>query len=133
MPLMPSHTAPRPEWPLWIAGVALGELAIWIFLRPRADREGVPFGVSQALSTTPARLAAARARPVPDLAAITERLRAHAGTEQLVVRSLGGGILELVGSATDQLDLPAVLDELATEPGVSVVVNRVWPSRSGAP
>jgi len=50
-----------------------------------------------------------------------------------VVCSLGGGILELVGSATDQLDLPAVLDTLATEPGVSVVVNRVWTSRSGAP
>ena len=132
MPLMPSHTAPRPDgrsglpgWPSarWRAGSSCA----------RAQTgKGRPSECLQALSTTRARLAAARARPAPDLAAITERLRAHAGTEQLVVRSLGGGILELVGSATDQLDLPAVLDAFATEPGVSVVVNLVWTSRSGA-
>ena len=67
----------------------------------------------------------------PDLAVITERLHRRPGTSDLHVRSLGGGILELVGSAPDELDLPEVLHVLAAEAGVSVVVNRVWTSRSG--
>src|SRR5690606_26156273 len=71
--------------------------------------------------------------PLPDLDAIMARLRARPGTEALRVRSPGGGILELVGSAPDELDLPAVLDALAGAPGGSRGAHRAGTSRSAAP
>lgn len=57
---------------------------------------------------------------------MSARLGRVAGAEGLRLKSLGGGILELVGSAGPELDLPALLTVLAGEPRVSVVVNRVW-------
>jgi hypothetical protein len=124
------------RWPLWVAGALAGALASWVVMRPRAGEAGTATTTAaRALKErwSPPRPRARAAVPTPDLAAITERLHARPGTAQLRVRSLGGGILELVGSAPDELDLPALLDELAAAAGVSVVVNRAWTSRSGTP
>ena len=129
--LIRTRTSASDHWPLWVAGAVAGVLASWILLRRTALGAGATAGP-----------ALAGDRPVPprprergataDLDAISERLHARPGTDDLRVRSLGGGILELVGSAADELDLKAVLDALAAEPGVSVVVNRVWTPGSGA-
>jgi hypothetical protein len=97
-------------------------------LRTRPSTPAAPAALR--LRDARARWSAHRSAP-PDLEALVARMRARAGTEGLEVRSLGGGILELVGSAPDDLDLPALLQELAAETGVTVVVNRVWTSRSG--
>ena len=47
------------------------------------------------------------------------------------MRSFGEGILELVGSGGEELDIAALIRVLAAEPGVSAVVNRVWSAESG--
>ena len=67
-----------------------------------------------------------------DAGALAVRLRALPGTEALRVHSLGQGIVELVGSAAGSLDVPGVIKTLADQPGVSVVVNRVWTPESAA-
>jgi hypothetical protein len=132
-----TRTARSDRWPLWVAGALAGVLASWLVLRPRAGE--APGGGAATQGAKPrARWSSgprprARSAPTPDLIAIEEGLRARSGTEGLQVRSLGGGILELVGSAPDDLDLPALLEALAAEAGVSVVVNRAWTSRSGTP
>jgi hypothetical protein len=128
-----TRAAASDRWPLWVAGAVAGVLASWILLRRTALGAGAAAGPA---------LAVPRERPVPprprvrgatpDLDAISERLHARPGTDDLRVRSLGGGILELVGGAADELDLKAVLDALVAEPGVSVVVNRVWTPGSGS-
>jgi len=125
--LIRTRTAPSDRWPLWVAGALAGVLASWLVLRPRA-REATGPGSAAPTGKVRERWSSA---PTPDLTGIEERLRARSGTEELRVRSLGGGILELVGSAPDDLDLPALLEALAAEAGVSVVVNRAWTSRSG--
>ena len=135
--LIRTRTAPSDRWPLWVAGALAGVLASWLVLRPRAG-EGPGAGTAPQAAKPRERWSSvprtrARSAPTPDLTGIEERLRARSGTEELRVRSLGGGILELVGSAPDDLDLPALLEALAAEAGVSVVVNRAWTSRSGAP
>jgi hypothetical protein len=127
-----SRTARSERWPLWIAGALAGVLASLLLLRPRASGAGEPRS-SATPSARDARGARGHRTAPPDLSAITERMRSREGTQGLSVRSLGGGILEVVGDAPDELDLPAVLQALAAEPGVSVVVNRAWTSRSGAP
>jgi hypothetical protein len=119
-------------WPLWVAGAVAGVLASWILLRRTALGAGAAAGpASESERPIPPR-ARARSVPSPDLLAIAGRLHARPGTDDLRVRSLGGGILELVGNAADELDLKAALDSVAAEPGVSVVVNRVWTPGSGA-
>jgi hypothetical protein len=127
------RTSAPEHWPRWIAGAVAGVLASWIVLRRSA------LGADAAAGPEPEvprdRPAPPRARvraAAPDLDAIAGRLHARPGTHDLRVRSLGGGILELVGSATDEFDLKAALDALAVEPGVSVVVNRVWTPGSSA-
>ncbi|MSR36589.1 MAG: hypothetical protein EXR95_08100 [Gemmatimonadetes bacterium] len=105
-------------WSTLIAGAAVGAAAAWLVLRrerPTLDDE------ADELSPRPL-----GAPKQPDLDAMTARLRAHPGAQGLRLRSLGGGILELVGSAEAELDVSALLATLAAEPRVSVVVNRVW-------
>ena len=132
-----TRNAPSVPWPLLVAGALAGALASVLLLRSRSeDGDGPsPAGPSVTDATAaPAPRRGLRRAPVPpDLAAIAERLHARPGTQDLQLRSLGGGILELVGSAPDELDLAATLQALADEPNVSVVVNRVWTSRSGTP
>src|SRR5688500_7395659 len=105
-----TRTAPSDRWPLWVAGALAGVLASWLVLRPRAG-EGPDAGTAPRPAKPRERWGSVprprvRTAPAPDLAGIEERLRARPGTEDLRVRSLGGGILELVGSAPDDLDLP---------------------------
>lgn len=107
-------------WPSLVAGAALGAIGVWLVLRSLPD-EGA--------SDRGARPRAAGREP--DLDAMSARLGRVAGAEGLRLQSLGGGILELVGSAGSEFDLSALLTVLATEPGVSVVVNRVWTPGSG--
>lgn len=131
--LIRTPPAPPARWPLWVAGAALGALASWAVV----NRRDSPLETGRAASAGAVgggRLGGlARSRPAPDLNAIAARLRQRPGAGSLRVHSLGGGILELVGSAPDELDLEAVIDALATEPGVTVVVNRAWTSRSALP
>ena len=75
---------------------------------------------------------AGRKTAEPDVEAMTTRLRERAGAGGLRVRSLGQGILELVGTAHEEADVHSLLDFLAAEPGVSVVVNRVWTAGAGS-
>ena len=103
-----------------LVGAAVGAVAAWLLLRGGAETE-------------PAQAQPRGTAKEPDLDAMTARLSRVAGTEDLRLRSLGGGILELVGSASSSLDVPALLAALAMEPRVSVVVNRVWtPDSPGA-
>jgi hypothetical protein len=122
-----TRTSPSDPWPFWVAGALAGVVASWLLLRAES---GAPSAHARRIRDVRARWSAPRARVAPDLDAVATLLRARAGTEQLEVRSLGGGILELVGSAPDELDLPSLLTELASETGVTVVVNRAWTSRS---
>jgi hypothetical protein len=108
-------------WSSVLVGATLGAVAAWLVLR--GGREAAE------TASAPRR---GRSRE-PDLETMTARLARVAGTEQLRLRSLGGGILELVGSASPALDVPALLAALAMEPRVTVVVNRVWtPDAVGA-
>lgn len=74
-----------------------------------------------------------RPPPGPDLEALEERLGTIAGSEGCHVRLLERGIVEVVGSAEDEATLQEVLDAVAAEPGVEVVLNRVWTPSSSAP
>ena len=74
---------------------------------------------------------AVRKREDFDLDTLTEMLQSWPGAEELYVRSFGQGICELVGSASGELDIAALVQSLASEPGVSAVVNRVWTVESG--
>ena len=115
----------------------MGTFVSWLVLRPRAS-EGQRWELlSRAFDETRAGLRAARQRlrpPLePDLDAIAARLHAEPGTRDFRVRSLGGGILKLMGSASDEADLPTLLESLTSEPGVTVVVNRAWTPASLRP
>ena len=92
------------HWSQLLGGAALGGLAAWLVLRAR------------------------RSSPPPelDLEGLTDRLLDRAGADGLRLRALGKGIIEVVGSAGAELDLPELLAALGAQPGVSVVVNRVW-------
>ena len=105
------------RWATLIAGAAVGALAAWAIVRGRRASE-----VAEPGESTRRR----GGTEEPDLGAMTTRLRRVPGADGLRLRSLGGGILELVGSASSGLDIPALLHALASEPRVSVVVNRVW-------
>jgi hypothetical protein len=113
-------------WSSLIVGAAVGAVAAWVVLRGMGGDEA-------AEPTDPPRPRGAPREP--DLDAMAARLRSVPGAQELRLRSLGGGILELVGSATAELDVPALLHALASQPHVSVVVNRVWTpnSRAGDP
>lgn len=62
----------------------------------------------------------------PDLVALRRRVAALPGGERVGVRDLGEGIVEVVGSLPDDATARVLLDAVAAEPGVEVVVNRVW-------
>lgn len=104
-------------WSSLVAGAALGALGAWFVLRS-SRQQSAPDPLARPRSRGPQR--------EPDLEAMNARLRERAGAHDLELRSLGGGILELVGTAGAELDVPALLAALAAEPRVSVVVNRVW-------
>jgi hypothetical protein len=120
------HRSRAPErshwWPSVLTGVAVGAVAAWVVLRGMRGQEA-------AEPAAPPRGPAKE----PDLDKMAARLRGVAGAQDLKLRSLGGGILELVGSASVELDVPALLHALASEPRVSVVVNRVWTPESPEP
>ena len=60
------------------------------------------------------------------LASLRRRLRRMAGTARIRVRSLGGGIVELVGELDDSDLASRLREEAAQTEGVEVVVNRLW-------
>lgn len=61
-----------------------------------------------------------------DLEALRARLGELPSADGVRVRELGEGILEVVGRAPDDAAARALLEAVAAEPGVEVVVNRVW-------
>lgn len=71
--------------------------------------------------------------PEVDLIGLQLRLDALPGGQEIRVRDLGDGIVEVVGSAPDAESVEALVSILADEPGVDVVVNRVWTPESAAP
>ena len=99
----PSHL-----WPSLLVGAVFGAGLSWLAVRGRF-REQVE----------------------ADLDELTARLRAWPGAEELHMGSFGHGICELVGRAGGDLDIAALIEALADEPGVSAVVNRVWNAESG--
>ena len=117
-------------------GAAVGVAAWWLMLRrdePRTDLDERALADQDLAAVRPAvRRERRRANREINLDALAGRLRSHGGTEHLRVRSLGQGIIELVGNAAGPLDVPTVIKALAEEPGVSVVVNRVWTPESAA-
>lgn len=122
---------------------ALGGFAVsrWLQERPpRRDGAGPgPWARAwdEAVEGAAAGLESARhlVRPhaEPDVQDLEERLAMIGGAEGCRIRALGPGIVEVVGSAEDEATLQAVLDTVAGEPGVDVVVNRVWTPSSSAP
>ena len=106
-------------WPSLVVGATLGAIGVWLVLRSGSDELA-------AEGAEPERPRTRGGGREPDLDALNARVRSLAGAEALRLRSLGGGILELVGSAAAGLDVRALLKQLAAEPRVSVVVNRVW-------
>lgn len=84
------------------------------------------------------RLAAAKSlvagRPADlDVEALEGRVSGMACAGACRIRLLGDGIVEVVGDCASEDDARALLDAVAAEPGVEVVVNRVWTSVSGGP
>ena len=97
---------------------------------------GALFGVGMSWFSVRGRARTLRARLKPrhvelDLDALTARVRALPGAEELQVKSFGQGICELVGSAGGEIDVAGLVRALAAEPGVSALVNRVWTPESG--
>lgn len=137
---MPKVIRPRPappsRWSSLLAGAALGAAASWLVTRRRTASDPGE-RVARAWDETLQGLASARermrARRAPDLDALRARVRASAGAERLEVRSLGSGIVEVVGTASEDLELDPLLDRLSAEDGVCVVVNRIWTPRSARP
>ena len=114
-------------WQSLLMGAVFAAGVSWLAARGRARRSTDP--EDRGRSTLRAKLK--RAHVEPDLDALTARLRAWPGAEELHMRSFGQGICELVGSAGEELDIAALIRAMATEPGVKAVVNRVWTSESG--
>lgn len=142
----------RPWWSPFLAGAAAGLLAAVLLRRGtvpeersngRHDREedarsrwrdawdaaldGASGGIAAARQ-----LVAAEAVEL-DADELQERVAGMACSTACRVRLLGTGIVEVVGSCASDEDARALLDALAAEPGVEVVVNRVWTPTSGGP
>lgn len=62
----------------------------------------------------------------PDLDHLRRRLAAVAGPDAIRLRTLGPGIVELVGRVDRADVVPALLAEASETEGVEVVVNRLW-------
>ena len=103
-----ARSFPSHFWPSLLVGAVFGVGVSWLAVRGRF-REQVE----------------------ADLDELTARLRAWPGAEELHMGSFGHGICELVGRAGGDLDIAALIEALADEPGVSAVVNRVWNAESG--
>ena len=131
-------------WRPFVAGAATGLLA-GILLRARGGRDAPPAGggagegwsrLRDAWDDAAEGLAAARdrvrPRPILDEHGLGERVAGLACAARCRVRVLGEGIVELVGRCSSDDELRVLLDALAAEPGVEVVVNRVWtPASAG--
>jgi len=111
---------------------------------PRAAREGrtIGEGWSSALEGAARGLAAARERlglkpgeaTEPDPGALAATLVDRPGAEGVRVRDLGGGIVEVYGTAPGADVVDGILRAVTEVPGVLVVVNRVWtPASRGRP
>ena len=68
-----------------------------------------------------------------DVESLQERLVGMACSTECTVRLLGEGIVEVVGACDSEEDARALLDEVAGQRGVAVVVNRVWTPESSDP
>jgi hypothetical protein len=140
------------RWSPFLAGAALGLLAGVVLGRTAGPGDGstpAPDGDEErrsrwretwdaAVDGASGRLAAARslvAGPSPDLdvAALEGRVTGMACAGGCKIRLLGDGIVEVVGDCASEDDARALLDAVAGEPGVEVVVNRVWTPASGGP
>jgi hypothetical protein len=130
-----SHSS---DWlPAVLMGAAVGAAALWLLRRepsaaPAGLRPGDPGFTDDGDSPRPLARRERKRGPSVDASALTARLHERPGTADLRVQSLGQGIVELVGSAGADLDLGALIKALADEPGVTVVVNRVWTPASAA-
>lgn len=135
--------------PTLLAGASAGLVLGWILSRrslrsptgtARADLGGggardqvaaLRARWSEALDGAVETLLAARERmlreaPPVDLGELGSGLAEVDGGEGVHLRDLGGGIIEALGSATDEAAVGRVLSYLRSAPGVAVVVNRIW-------
>jgi hypothetical protein len=87
-------------------------------------------GASEGIANARARVG--RREPL-DPVELQERLVGMACSSECRVRLLGEGIVEVVGVCASEEDAQALLDELAAQSGVEVVVNRVWTPASSDP
>lgn len=92
--------------PAAVAGAALGVLGWFLVREGLGGRNG-----SDALTV--------------DLSALRARLRA-AGAEDVEVRLMAPGIVELVGRVDESPGAERLLDVASRTPGVEIVVNRLW-------
>lgn len=98
--------ATRRWLPAAVAGAAIGVLG-WLLVR-----EGLGGGNGSDALTV-------------DLSALRARLRA-AGAEDVQVRPMAPGIVELVGRVDELPRAERLLDMASRTPGVEIVVNRLW-------
>lgn len=132
-------------WPPFLAGTAAGLLASVLVRRDRGaardhgpgtlDRlagaldeamEGVSGGISSARSWV-------RGREEADPDRLQVRLEQLPCGDDCRVRSLGDGIVEVVGTCGSEEMARELIGAVSAEPGVEVVVNRVWTPSSSAP
>lgn len=102
----------------------------------RASGEGERLRLAQAWDGAVETLVSARefmlGSPELDLEALRVRVEGLPGGDGVRLRSLGRGLVELVGNAPDDEVASGLLGAVAAEPGVEVVVNRIWtPSSAG--
>jgi hypothetical protein len=135
--------------PTFVAGASLGALVTWLSTRarrnapveqetpgepePRAPGLGQALGGAAAQTLRGARERRGRGEETPlDLERMRAEVAAIPGCDQVHLRDLGGGIVEVLGAAPDPNTVNLVLTSLRDEPGVSVVVNRIWtPASAG--
>ncbi len=126
-----SRPSQGPWWPTFAAGLATGMLSGLILARrPGRALARAWKGASRRVDAM--RDALQESEPL-DLPALRARLAGMDGAEGLQLRDLADGILEVVGTAPDADSAAAIVDALSREPGVRVVVNRVWTPSSTAP
>lgn len=136
--------------PSFLAGASAGLLVGWILSRSgssgeppllEADgerpaaatprRAGARDGALDKLATAAGRMRGSR--EALDLDALRAKIRAMPEGQDVEVRDLRGGIVEVLGHAQHAEAVRRILDALAGAPGVSVVVNRLWEPSSPAP
>jgi hypothetical protein len=134
---------PDDRWLVFVLGAAAGFLTGMLVARrvPLGDGPGpgAPADrrtLSDAWSDAVESLASARDYVMgpPELSEKDLRIRLDGlpGGDAVRIRALGEGIVELIGSAPDDGVAADLLAAAAAEPGVEVVVNRIWTPTSGA-